>query len=382
MKAVSIIAEYNPFHNGHLYQIKKVKELFAGYPIIVIMSGNFTQRGDVSLIDKWDKAKIALDNGVDLVIELPFPFATQSADIFAYGAIKLLNELKATDIVFGSESNNVEKLFKNANLQINNNMFDILAKKYLKEGLSYPNALNKALMDLGGDCVTDPNDLLGLSYIKEIIKTGNNINVHTIKRTNDFNSDILNDNITSAKSIRTALLENKDVSNYIPFNKNILNNFHTKEQYFNMLRYQILCNLNNLQIFSDVDSGLANKIKDNIFKVNSFDDLIKTIKTKNYTYQRISRVLIHILCNFTKELNEKFKDISYIRVLGFNNIGKTYLNSIKKNLDIPLVARFASIDNEMLKYELQVTGIYYNIDKDVNNKSISEYVNSPIYKEN
>ena len=169
MQAIGIICEYNPFHNGHLYHIKSIKKLYPDSIIILVMSGNFLQRGDVSVINKWDKAKIALTYGVDIVVELPFHFATQSSDIFAHGAVSILNSLGVNKIVFGSESNNIKLLSELADIQINNSLYDKKVKEYMDSGCNYPSAMSKALKDINGKTINKPNDLLGLSYIKEMV---------------------------------------------------------------------------------------------------------------------------------------------------------------------------------------------------------------------
>ena len=158
MKSIGIIAEYNPFHNGHLYHIEKIKEKYPDYSIVLVMTGNFTERGDVSVIDKWKRTEIALKHGIDLVIELPYPFATQSADYFAYGAVTLLEKLNVERIVFGSESDNVDDLYLIANTQINNPEFERLVKIYSKMGNNYPTALSLALKDLTNKKIDEPND--------------------------------------------------------------------------------------------------------------------------------------------------------------------------------------------------------------------------------
>ena len=169
MKKIGIICEYNPFHNGHIYHLKKIKEMYNDSLIILVMSSSFTERGELSILNKWEKTEIALNYGVDLVIELPFEFASQSADIFARGAVTLLKELQVDTIVFGSESNNIDSLKELAKIQLKNKKYDKLVKKYMDDGINYPTAMNKALNDLGGKSINHPNDLLGLSYIKEII---------------------------------------------------------------------------------------------------------------------------------------------------------------------------------------------------------------------
>ena len=195
METIGIIAEYNPFHNGHLYHLNTIKEMYPDSTIVLVMNGNFTERGDVSIIDKWKKTKIAINLGIDLVIELPYPFATQSADHFAYGAVTLLEKLNVDKLVFGSESNNIEDLKLIAKTQIENDEFEKLVKIYSKMGKNYPTALSCALEDLTGKKIETPNDLLGISYIKAILENNYKIKPETIKRTNDYHSTELNNEV-------------------------------------------------------------------------------------------------------------------------------------------------------------------------------------------
>ena len=183
MSSVGIICEYNPFHNGHLYHLNKIKELYKDDTIILILSGNYTERGDFSIIDKWKKVEIAKKAGIDLIVELPFPFATQSADFFSYGAVTLLEKLKVEKLVFGSESDNIEDLITIAKCQVENPDFDKLVKVYSKFGYNYPTSINNSIYDLTGKKVDTPNDLLGVSYIKTIIENNYSIKPICIKRT-------------------------------------------------------------------------------------------------------------------------------------------------------------------------------------------------------
>ena len=162
MNVIGIICEYDPFHNGHKYQIDKIKEQYKDSIIIAIMSSTFTQRGNLSIINKWNKTKCALLNGIDLVIELPYIYSTQSSDLFAHYSIYYLNKLKVDTICFGSESNNKDMLVNNAKIQLNNKDFNLLVQKYMNDGINYPTALNNALKDLGGTSINEPNDLLAL----------------------------------------------------------------------------------------------------------------------------------------------------------------------------------------------------------------------------
>lgn len=377
MKIIGIIAEYNPFHNGHLYQINKIKEKYPDSILIVVVSSSFTQRGDISILNKWDKAKLSLANGLDLVIELPFVYATQSSDIFAKGAINILNKLKIDTLVFGTESDNINKLKELADIQINNKKYDKLVKKYLNNGLNYPTSLNKALIDLSGNKVDTPNDLLALSYIKEIKKNNYNIEVINIKRTISYHGEEINNNITSASNIRKLYLEGKDISNLIPYNQDILYKINMNK-YFNYLKYKIVTEETNLNKYQTVDEGIENRIIKEINNSKSYEELIQNTKTKRYTYNKISRMFLHILTSFTKEEASNIQ-IDYIRLLGFSPNGKKYLNKIKKDIKVPIITRYKKEISKLLDIELRITKVYDMVTN--NNEVDKEYKNNPIIKD-
>ena len=383
---VGIIAEYNPFHNGHLYHLEKVKEMFPNSPIILVVGGVFTERGDISVLNKWEKTEIAIKNGIDLVVELPFPFSCASADIFANGAISILNNLGVTDLVFGSESDDIEGIKKLVETELNNSEFDVLVSLYLRSGYNYPTSLSKALEDITGNCYKLPNDILGISYVKAIYSNNYKITPHTIKRTNDYHSKELDKmsirSISSATSIRKALLNNKDIKDSVPsITYNYLKNkkIPKLDDYFNLLKYKIISS-NDLTIYNLVDSGMEVKLKKEILNSYNFDELINKVKSKNSTYAKISRMLIYILCDYTKEQAKEFKEITYIRLLGFSNKGRDYLNKIKKDIDIPIISKFTREKDKMLEYEYQITKIYSLVfDKDKIKSLIEdEYKMKPI----
>ncbi len=358
MKSIGVIAEYNPFHNGHLYHLQKIKEKYKDYKIVLVMSGNYMQRGEVAIIDKWKRSEIALKNGIDLIIELPYPFATQSADFFAYGAITILEHLKVERIVFGSESNNIKDLEVIAKTQIENEDFNKLVKIYSKLGKNYPTAVSCAIEDLTGKKIETPNDLLGISYIKTILQNNYKIKYETIKRIGSYHEKELKKNISSATAIRNALKEKKKIDNYIP--KNIINDFkelHFMQDYFDILKYKIITE-QDLSIYQTVDEGIDKLLKKEIQNSISYEDLIKRVKSKRYTYNKISRMLLHILCNFTKEKAKKFQKINYIRILGFNENGRNYLSTVKKNSDIPIISKIKKEKDPMLEFEIETTKIY------------------------
>lgn len=375
MNVIGIIAEYNPFHLGHLYQINKIKEMYKDSIIIAIVSSSFTQRGDVSILNKWDKARITLDNGIDLVIELPYFYAGQSSDIFAKGAVTILNYLGIDTLVFGMESDDINNLKLMADIQLNDKNYNNIVKEYLSNGYNYPTALSKAIKDILNLDIYLPNDLLALSYIKQVKLINNNINVIGIKRTNDYHGKEITSNIVNASLIREQFKNNLDISNYIPsYDTNKLYNVSVND-FYPLLKYQILNNINNLDKFLTVDEGIDNRIKKYIKNSNNWNELVNNIKTKRYTYNKINRMLMHILFNLTKYESKNIV-IDYVRVLGFNSKGRSYLNKIKKNKDINIVTNYKDGISKLFDLENRVNNIYAII---VDNKLIyEEYSHNPI----
>lgn len=375
MNVIGVIAEYNPFHLGHLYQINKIKEMYKDSIIIAIVSSSFTQRGDVSILNKWDKARIALDNGIDLVIELPYFYAGQSSDIFAKGAVTILNYLGIDTLVFGIESDDINNLKLMADIQLNDKNYNNIVKEYLSNGYNYPTALSKAIKDILNLDIYLPNDLLALSYIKQVKLINNNINVIGIKRTNDYHGKEITSNIVNASLIREQFKNNLDISNYIPsYDTNKLYNVSVND-FYPLLKYQILNNINNLDKFLTVDEGIDNRIKKYIKNSNNWNELVNNIKTKRYTYNKINRMLMHILFNLTKDESKNIV-IDYVRVLGFNSKGRSYLNKIKKNKDINIVTNYKDGISKLFDLENRVNNIYAII---VDNKLIyEEYSHNPI----
>ena len=374
--STGIICEYNPFHNGHIYHLNKVRELIKDDILILVMSGNFTQRGDISIIEKYDKAEIALKYGVDLVIELPFEFATESSDFFAKGSIELLNYLKCDKVIFGSESNNIEEIKSLATIQLFDSEYNKLVKEELEKGINYPTAMSNALKKISNITVKDANDLLALSYIKEIIKNDYYITPLSIKRTNNYNSKELSGSISSATSIREALKSNQCIDDYVP--KESLEHIikFDESNYFQLLKYKLLVD-NDLGKYQSVDEGIENKIKKEIINCNSLEELINRVKSKRYTYNKIKRMLLHILCSYTKEYSKNNKEIKYIRVLGFSSKGKNYLNSLKKEISIPIITNITKKNIELLENDIKNDLIYYLI----TNQKRNFFEQKPIKKE-
>ena len=364
MDIIGVIAEYNPFHNGHIYHINKIKELYPNSLIVLVLNGYFLERGEVSIISKYNKTKLALDHNIDIVVELPTLYGTQSADTFSEISINILNELGVKKIIFGSESNDIEKLSSIAKKQIETEL-DI--KKYLNEGLNYPTSLNKAL----NSDISTPNDILGITYIKTILKNNYNIEPITIKRTNNYHDLKSNNEIVSASNIREKIKNNIDITPFVP-NTKYINNVN-EELLFNLIKYKINT-IDDLRVYLTVDEGLENKLKKEINQVNTIEDLILKIKSKRYTYNRLKRMLIHILLDIKKE--DANLPLTHIHLLGFNKFGQKYINSIKKNTNIPILTKIDETD-KIRNIELKASIIYTMITKE---STKFEYKNKPIIK--
>ena len=351
MHIIGIIAEYNPFHNGHLYHLNKIKEKYPDSLIILILNGYFTERGNISILSKEDKVNISLNHKCDIVLELPFIFGTQSADIFAYTSIKLLNELKVERIIFGSESNNIDLLNKVVDIELNDPNYEDNVKKYLDEGLNYPTAMKKAL-NIAED-INNPNDLLGISYLKAIRKINPSIIAETIKRTNDYHDTSSTDDIISATNIREKLKNDEPIDKYLP--NDVIPYLHhiSNDNLFNLLKFKILTD-QDLSIYLDVDEGIEYRLLKYINESHNFDELISNVKTKRYTYNKINRMLLHILIGLTKEDN-KHTSLDYLKILGFNQKGQEYLNKVKKDISLSLTP---NKDSNVYKYELKAAYLF------------------------
>lgn len=420
MNIVGLVVEYNPFHNGHLYHLNKSLEKTNATHSVAIMSGNFLQRGEPALFDKYTRAMAAVKNGVDLVIELPTLFACQSAETFAHGSITTLNSLNCIDsICFGSEEGNIDILYTISKILVDEcDEFKNYLKKYLDEGMLFPSARSSALFDYINkynlidiskdklfDILNSSNNILGLEYIKSILKLKSTIKPNTISRiVASYNSEDITSTICSATAIRKSLKENNDLSlindvvpkeTYKVINDKILNNFYPMfdDNYYDTLNSIIIRDYNNLDKYFEVTEGIENKIYQNIFKSNTLYDLHLSIKSKRYTLTKIKRTLNNILLGITKEDMLKVRNIDtmpYIRVLAFNDKGREILKVIKKSSDIKIINKFSNIsfsmDDDIFKtlinYDIKATNmynlIYYKQNKNLL-KGPMDFYTSPIY---
>ncbi len=359
----AIIAEYNPFHKGHLYHINKTRKAGSDN-IIAIISGNFVQRGEPAIIDKHQRAKAALLNGVDMVIELPVEYATSSADVFAFGGCDIIKKSNIIDsISFGCEQGftedfiNIAKLLKNETEK-----FKEILKSELCKGVSYPAARTAAIgkcLNINTEFLNNPNNILALEYLKNI--QGTNIKPIAIKRhISDYNGVELTGEISSASAIRKSIIEgNNEAFNSIPDNTQYMfeNIKHIPDidDYSSIFHYILRTQKNNLSQYADITEGLDNRIL--AFANNQkISQLIEQVKTKRYTYSKIKRAILHIILGITKK-DQDMTGVKYIRVLGVRKDKINILSELCSKSSVPVITKVIE-NEELLKKEILTTDIY------------------------
>ena len=347
---LGIVSEYNPFHNGHLYHLNYSKKITKSLFTIAVMSGNFTQRGDTALVDKWTRAEMALKSGIDLVIELPTLYAISSAENFADGAIKILNSLGIVDYIsFGSEIGEISPLNDIASILYKEpKEFSNFISMQLKSGLSYPKARELAISMYFGsskkykEILENPNNVLGIEYLKALKKHKSPITPITVKRDySDYNSKSVKNGIASATAIRTMIERNKNIHYVVPFEtyelmeqkqekKEIIKNLSVFEK--EILYTLRKMNVQDIANLPDVSEGLEYRIKEAANISNDLESLIHNIKTKRFVESRLRRILLYALLDIKeKDINMSKKTIPYIRILGFNKHGKRIISAIATN---------------------------------------------------
>ena len=387
-KVLGIIAEYNPFHNGHLYHLEQSKKITGANYTVAIMSGNFTQRGSTSLIDKWSKAEIAIQSGIDLVIELPVLYSLSSAENFAEGAIKILNSLKVVDYLsFGAETEDIEVLKKCADVLYHEpKQYKTLLSHELKKGISFPKARENALMMYLNDIrkyakvLSSPNNILGIEYLKALLKTKSKLQPVSIARYEAGYNDLeFSGNIASSTAIRNiiknsgfnALRNLLPAPSYAILLQNIKKGHIVPDiSVFDKEIIYVLRQMSTDEIadLPDVNEGLESAIKNAANSCNSVVEFLNIIKSKRYTTTRFQRILLYALLGITKKDMDLSKKIQpYIRVLGLNNRGKFLVSEIAKanpKLDIiTSVKKFTDKSSNknmlaMLNKDIWATNVY------------------------
>lgn len=391
-----LITEYNPFHNGHKYHLQKATQDTNADGIVCVMSGNFMQRGTPAIIDKWKRAEIAVRNGVDLVLELPLAYALSSAESFAFGSVSLLNSLGVIDnIYFGSEEGSIKSLDAVADVLAHEpDEYKLFLREALDKGLSFHSsreeAISKYLKFDVTDTISNSNNILGIEYIKALKRLNSTIQPVTLKREGSkYNDENLNNIFSSATSIRKHLKENslESIKDIVPnYTYDILSElsasnypFIFEEDMFKYIKYKLLTNSDALSNLPDISEGLDNKILKEVLSSDTLDELILKVKSKRYTYTRISRILTQSFLNLEKyDLSKLTKEeVSYARILAFNSKGRDILKKIKSNSDIKIITKMPRNNLcDMLEMDILGTKAYSILNSKVN--PMDDYLKSPI----
>jgi len=388
-KVLGIVAEYNPFHNGHFYHMQESKKITEADSCICVISGNFTQRGEPSIVNKWAKTYMALCCGADLVIELPTIYSISSAENFASGAIKIFDSLKiVTDISFGAECNDLATLNNIANVFYSEPAnYKTILNHELKRGLSYPMARENAVLMYLNDIkryanvLTNSNNILAIEYLKTLKQQKSMIQPNIVPRKNVYyNDQKIVDDFASATAIRKLMLnrEYAEVRKVVPrstyqiigeeYKKNhiILGIKKYEKEIIYALRVMPIEEIQNLP---DVNEGLEFAIKKAASETNNIEELIEKVKSKRYTQTRIQRILLYVLLGITKkDMEDSKKMVPYVRVLGFNSRGKILISEImNQNPKLNMITSVGKYVNKKMPKNKQLTRM---LDLDINATNI------------
>lgn len=398
MKIIAIIAEYNPFHNGHLYHLNKAMERSKADACIVIMSGDFVQRGEPAIFSKHLRAAAAIKSGASLVIELPVYYSCGSAEYFAGGAVSILNGLGCIDeLWFGSECASLEALQEIAEVLVKEpDVYKSTLKEHLKSGLSFPKARQKALeisinkngtdtkQDIS-DVFQSPNNLLAIEYLKALMLTKSTIKPRNIQRTDGgYHSESTTDYFSSATSIRKALCGGESLASLehtLPLQ--MLQTLQQTPETFTpiyadnfslIFKYKMMSeSKTSLTSYLDINKDLANKLFNSLNQFTSISSYIELLKSKDLTYTRLARAIIHILLNIRADQMEMMKSddyTAYAHILGFDQKKKKLLSIINNSKNIPLISKLTKTDGlsplqtEMIKSDIFASDLYQSVRSD------------------
>lgn len=389
-RVIGVVAEYNPFHNGHYYHLQATKEITGAEYCVAVISGNFTQRGDTSIVNKWAKAYMAICGGADLVIELPTVYSISSAENFASGAVKILDNLKVVDAIsFGAEANDLATLNNIANVLYEEpKAYTNILSHELKKGISYPAARENALMMYLNDIkryantLSSPNNILAIEYLKALKIQKSKIEPIMIRRKKVYyNDNKIVDDFASATAIRKLLQDGEyaNLRKVIPRSSYTIIGQESRKggMVLSLSKYEkeIIYTLRKMTVeeiaeLPDVSEGLQFAIKNAANEANNLKDLISNIKSKRYTQTRIQRILLYALLGIDKKLMENSrKVVPYVRVLGFTQKGKSLLSEIsRRNPKLNIITSLKKYMNqnqnknkvlaEMLEKDIFATDVY------------------------
>lgn len=354
---VGVVAEFNPFHNGHQYQIDKINEMNPTIKITVV-SGNFVQRGELSILNKFEKASIAVENGYDLVVELPCYYSIQNAEVFGIFSTKILEKLGVELQVFGVENDDLKTFVKVIELQ-KTETYSLKLKELQKKGFSYTNSHQKILEELGYKNWYKSNNILAISYIKSIIENSMKLKYYPIKRKNvDYNDDKILGNIASASFIRENY-NKQDVNKLIPSNtKEVLENKNIdfesiEDRIFELFKYMFNVKSKNeiIKVY-DYNDSIYNRIQKNLV-ANSSKEFFRKIVSRNISKNRVKRLMLNLLLDIQNEDIDKEADIEYIRVLAMNNNGRNYIKYLKEK-NITIFVNWKDIEKNYVNHKIKI----------------------------
>lgn len=342
MSICGLIAEYNPLHNGHVWQIQQIKKNLEPEVLVVVMSGNFVQRGDFAILNKWKRTQLALNAGVDLIIELPIYGAVQPADIFAEESLRILQQLQVDTLVFGSENPQLDyyKLAEQVQkVSLNSEQFTDFHNTYATQ-------FNQNLQKQLGINITQPNQLLGLAYAQKCLKLNYPVRLVPLARKGQtaHNDVRFQGKYSSASAIRQSLF-NKESSYQKAVPKCTQEalkkaNLYSWKDFFKFLKYQLLTvSLSELGKIYQMNEGLEYKLRHEILVAQNFNDFLRRVKSKRYTYARLRRLCMYTLLNISVTQMQQMRQQRYLHVLGFNSTGQRHLHDIKKDLALPLITK-------------------------------------------
>ncbi|MGX7195336.1 nucleotidyltransferase [Enterococcus olivae] len=366
MRACGIIVEYNPFHNGHKYHAESARKQSGADVVIAVMSGNFLQRGEPAVIDKWARAKEALQNGVDLVIELPVHWSLQSADYFARGGILLLQALQCDSYCFGTDASDAFDYqafgdFVTNNQRVINQTFQQLDDP----AMTYAQKMTEVFRQVYPKLILQedqPNHVLALSYAQENAKFSRPMRAIPVKRVGaEYHSTTINEGIASATAIRRAVARGERIESVVPMQtKKDLENYQiTWENYWPLLKYRILSStVEELQEIYQMVEGLEYRLKQLIHEAESFTEFVDSVKTKRYTQTRIQRLLSYVLLNIKTAEIEAAWQKNFLHVLGFNEKGQQYLKEKKPDFQLPWISKIGKTEEQMYPLAIRTDKLY------------------------
>lgn len=381
MKACGVIVEYNPFHNGHLYHLKKAREKSQADVMVAVMSGNFLQRGEPAVVDKWQRAQAALSNGADLVVELPFQYACQAADIFAKGSVQTLAQLQCDSLCFGTDyETSFDYNYFGRQLNFRAEEVAALFKEKADQKRTYPQIMQEVYQTLFALPPVEqvlPNHILGLSYAKENAQLQKPMNLIAIKRQKAGYHDlaVTDEKIASATAIRRLLAANENVADFVPkeMAQALKQPNISWQQFWPYLRYRLISStVEELLAIYQMELGLALKLKEVAAKQSEFTTFLKDVKSKHFTVTRIQRQLCYVLLNIrTEEITNAWEN-NYLRILGFTANGQKYLNQSKKNVTWPILARVGKSGAKQVPLTLRSDEVYRLASKEIKEQNFGQ----------